>query len=186
MGANHGELMTARELGKGHLMSEITPNQVDNATQGVPAASERTFTQAEMDAIISDRLKRERAKYADYNELQAKAAKFDEAEEASKSEQEKANARAEAAESELAVLKAEKAKNDAARKLASETGVSFEMLMFCSDEEAMSEFAKTYAKENHVSSAPKANSGSRIVKGGETKKDAKQVFAEFAAENLKF
>ena len=167
-------------------MSEITPNQVDNATQGASAASERTFTQAEMDAIISDRLKRERAKYADYNELQAKAAKFDEAEEASKSEQEKANARAEAAESELAVLKAEKAKNDAARKLASETGVSFEMLMFCSDEEAMSEFAKTYAKENHVSSAPKANSGSRIVKGGETKKDAKQVFAEFAAENLKF
>ena len=61
-------------------MSEITPNQVDNATQGASAASERTFTQAEMDAIISDRLKRERAKYADYNELQAKAAKFDEAE----------------------------------------------------------------------------------------------------------
>ena len=38
----------------------------DNATQGAPAEPERTFTQAEMDAIIGDRLKRERAKYADY------------------------------------------------------------------------------------------------------------------------
>lgn len=123
-------------------------------------------------------------KYA--KKAQAAEKELEELKAAQMSEQEKANARAEAAESELAALKAEKAKNDAARKLATETGVPFEMLMFCSDEEAMSEFAKTYAKQAHVSSAPKANVGSRIVKGGETKKDAKQVFAEFAAENLKF
>lgn len=38
---------------------------------------ERTFTQAEMNAIISDRLSRERSKYADYDDLKAKAQQFD-------------------------------------------------------------------------------------------------------------
>jgi len=51
-------------------------------TQGAPAEPERTFTQAEMDAIIGDRLKRERAKYADYEDVKAKAQQFDAAQEA--------------------------------------------------------------------------------------------------------
>ena len=93
-------------------------------------------------------------------------------------EQEKAIARAEAAENELNALKAEKAKNDAARRLSNETGVPFEMLMFCSDEDAMVEFAKTYAKESHVSSAPKANNGSRIIRGNEQKPTTREQFAQ--------
>ena len=101
------------------------------------------------------------------------------------SEQEKANARAEAAEAELAQLKAEKAKVDAATKLASESGVPFEMLMFCADEEAMTEFAKTYAKETHVSSAPSALAGSRIVRGNDKPKDNAELFAEFAQNLMK-
>jgi len=96
------------------------------------------------------------------------------------SEQEKANARADAAEAELAALKAEKAKTDAATKLASETGVPFEMLMFCVDEEAMQEFAATYAKETHVSSAPSALNGSRIVRGDDSPKSTGEMFADFA------
>lgn len=46
-------------------------------------------TQAELDRIISDRLSRERGKYADYDDLKAKAAKFDEADSASKTELQK-------------------------------------------------------------------------------------------------
>ena len=100
-------------------------------------------------------------------------------------EQEKANARAEAAEAELAQLKAEKARVDAATRLASESGVPFEMLMFCADEEAMSDFAKTYAKETHVASAPSALAGSRIVRGNESPKDNGELFADFAQEFFK-
>ena len=55
---------------------------------------ERTFTQAEMNAIISDRLSRERSKYADYDDLKAKAAQFDAAQEAGKTELQKANEKA--------------------------------------------------------------------------------------------
>lgn len=100
-------------------------------------------------------------------------------------EQDKANARADAAEAELAQLKAEKAKVDAATKLASETGVPFEMLMFCADEEAMTDFAKTYAQATHVSSAPSALGGSRVIRGNEKPKDNGELFAEFAQDFFK-
>ena len=93
-------------------------------------------------------------------------------------EQEKAIARAEAAENELNALKAEKAKNDAARKLASETGVPFEILVRAQDEEAMADIAKIYSEQSHVSSAPKATNGSRIIRGNEQKPTTREQFAQ--------
>lgn len=91
-------------------------------------------------------------------------------------EQEKANARAEAAEAELAQLKAEKERVDAAQKLAGETGVPFEMLMYCADADAMADFAKTYAAQTHVSSVPSAKS-SRIITGNKERITARDQFA---------
>lgn len=55
-------------------------------------------SQEQLDKIIGDRLSRERAKFGDYDELKAKAEKFDQAEEANKTELEKALERAEKAE----------------------------------------------------------------------------------------
>jgi len=63
-------------------------------------------SQADLDRIIGDRLARERGKFADYDELKAKAAKLDEHEQASKSEVQKAIERAEAAEKRAAELEA--------------------------------------------------------------------------------
>lgn len=53
----------------------------------------RTFTQAELDSIIKERLDKERKKYADYDDVKAKARKYEEAEQASLSELEKAKKR---------------------------------------------------------------------------------------------
>lgn len=64
--------------GKGADMPDDTPKVEVTATQGAPAEPERTFTQTEVDAIVGDRLKRERAKYADYDDVKARAAKVDE------------------------------------------------------------------------------------------------------------
>jgi hypothetical protein len=50
---------------------------------------DKTFTQAELDRIIADRLKRAEKQYADYDELKAKASKLDEQEAANKSEVER-------------------------------------------------------------------------------------------------
>jgi len=100
----------------------------DNATQGAPAEPERTFTQAEMDAIIGDRLKRERSKYADYESLKEKAAQFDAAQEAAKSDYEKAVERAERAEAELKAVRAEKERADEVARVAAEKGVDAALL----------------------------------------------------------
>ena len=53
--------------------------------------NDRTFSQSEVNRIVEDRLRREQAKYADYDDLKAKADKFDAQEEANKSELQKAN-----------------------------------------------------------------------------------------------
>lgn len=65
-----------------------------NAGEGFKAPA----SQAELDRIVQSRLERERAKFADYDDLKAKAAKVSELEESSKSELQKAQERAEAAE----------------------------------------------------------------------------------------
>ena len=66
---------------------------------------ERTFTQAEVDAIVGDRLKRDRAKYADYDALKEKAGKYDELQEANKTELQKVTDKANSLEKELEALK---------------------------------------------------------------------------------
>ena len=101
---------------------------VENATQGAPAEPERTFTQSEMDAIIGDRLKRERAKYADYEELKGKAQQYDAAQEAAKSDLEKAVEERDALKARVDKLEADKARADAVAKAASTHGVDAELL----------------------------------------------------------
>jgi hypothetical protein len=82
----------------------------DNAPGGgqQPAqAEQRTFTQAELDAAIRDRLQRQRDKYADYDKLKADAEKLATIEAANKTEAEKLAER---------VQKAEQAAQDATSK----------------------------------------------------------------------
>lgn len=113
------------ELNQGEQPTTTGASQ-ENATQGAPA--EKTFTQAELDAIVGDRLKRERAKYADYKDLQAKAAAYDEQQEASKSELEKACELRDSYKAELDKLKEEQAHAAEVAKVAAETGVSAALL----------------------------------------------------------
>ena len=91
-------------------------------------APEKTFTQGEMDAIIGQRLAREREKYADYDILKAKAAKFDESEDAQKTELQKAQEKASSLETELNEMKAAKKITEIRSKVAKETGVPAELL----------------------------------------------------------
>ena len=70
----------------------------DTTPEGGEGKTPKTFTQAELDAILADRLKRQKGQFADYDDLKTKAAKLAELEASQKSEAEKANARAEAAE----------------------------------------------------------------------------------------
>ncbi len=105
-------------------MSE-TVNQEVNAA---PETEERLFTQAEVDVIVGDRLKRERSKYADYDVVKEKADKFDQIEEANKSELEKAIERSNALENELNSLKKAAEIRTMRDSVSSETGVPARLL----------------------------------------------------------
>lgn len=63
-----------------------------------PPAYTPPATQADLDRIIADRLAREKAKYADYDEAKQKAAEYDRVQEAAKTEVQKIVERAEKAE----------------------------------------------------------------------------------------
>lgn len=64
-----------------------------NAPAGGQQAEVKMLPQAEVDRIIAERLARQKAQYADYDELKANAAKWAAAEEAQKSEAQKAQER---------------------------------------------------------------------------------------------
>lgn len=90
-------------------MNEETP-EIQETQVEAPAAEVKAFqpiiSQAELDVVIKQRITRERAKYAGFEDFKSKAAAYDELANSSKAQIEAATARAEAAEAELAVIKA--------------------------------------------------------------------------------
>lgn len=113
----------------------------DQKTTGAPQGGEKTFTQSELDAVVAQRLDRERAKFSDYDALKEKAAKFDKAEEAAKSELQKAQELAADYKAKLDARDKEIAAAKARGKVASETGVP-EHLLVGETEEACKAYAE--------------------------------------------
>lgn len=103
--------------------------------QATEETTEKTFTQAEVDAIVSDRLKRDRAKYGDFEAIKAKADKFDQLEEANKTELQKAIERGDALQVELDKLKGANAVRDLRIKVAEETGLPVKLLTGSTEDE---------------------------------------------------
>lgn len=100
-------------------------NQSANAENKTPA--EKTFTQAELDTIIADRLTREKAKYADYETLKDKAAKYD-AEADKRTELEKVADKASKLEKQLEAMTHASAVRDIRDKVAAELKVPASLL----------------------------------------------------------
>jgi DNA repair exonuclease SbcCD ATPase subunit len=70
-------------------------------SQETGGAQDKTFTQAELDRIIADRIARAEKKYAGFSELQKKAAELDKLKDAQKTEVERLNEQLSAAQIEL-------------------------------------------------------------------------------------
>lgn len=77
------------------------------AEEEAAAAANKTFTQAELDRIVQDRLARERQKYEGFDDLKAKAEQFDKLQDEQKSELEKERDRAAKAEERATKIEAE-------------------------------------------------------------------------------
>lgn len=135
-------------------------------------------SQEEFEKRLGRRLERERAKYADYDDLKSKARKWDEADEANKSELDKAIARAEKAEAERDTERA-----TALRwQVASAHGISAEdaeLFLTGTDKEALTAQAKRLSERdgkhrmngNHVPTAGRIPSP--------PKADERQQFADY-------
>lgn len=104
----------------------------------------RTFTQDEVNEMMGKVRRETREKYADYDELKQKASAYDEAQEAAKSELEKAQEAAAKAGEELDALRAEKARNDLASRISAATGVPASLITG-TDEESMTASANAIA-----------------------------------------
>lgn len=155
----------------------------DNATVTTQENGEtqnRTFTQEEVNAIVGKRLAEEKGKFADYEDLKAKAAKYDEAEEASKSELQKATERANSLEAELKAMKTAEETRIMRENVSKETGVPSSLLTGATEEEckAQADAIKAFATPNGY---PK------VKDSGETPKpngSTKQQFADFMSQIL--
>lgn len=100
-----------------------TVNQATNQNGTGAGTQERTFTQSELNAIVTDRLSREREQYADYAAIKEKAAKYDAAQEADKTDLQKATEKVAALQAQVeAYTKADNLRS-IREKVSKETGV---------------------------------------------------------------
>lgn len=152
-----------------HIMMVAPPAEPggDGQQQGnePPAGGERTFSQSEVNRIVEDRLRREQAKYADYDDLKAKADKFDEQEETNKSELQKANE----ANQKLASQLAEQKHSGLVANACLKHGIPAEFadLVTGDDEESIDKTAEKVAKLVSTQGKPPASGNGRHPLDGE-------------------
>ncbi len=153
-----------------------TVNQESTATQ----QEERTFTQSELNAIVSDRLAREREKYVGFDEFKAKAEKFDAAEEAAKSDLQKAQEQADKFKAELDALKQAALIRDAREKVATEKGVPANLLTGNTEEECAAQADAFLAWRGQQSKYPAVKDGGEThhTAGGTTRDQFANWFNE--------
>ena len=152
----------------------IQTNQVDTTTPSAPQETPepQTFTQDDVNRIVAKRV----AKYADYDELKQKAAKFDEQVEAGKSELQKATEKATSLQAELDALKQAEAIRTMREEVASAKGVPAKLLTGKTAEECESQAADLLAW------AQKSSSGyPKVPDGGDptSTKPAREQFADW-------
>ena len=136
-------------------MPEDTIQVEENATQGAPAEPERTFTQDQVNKLMGELRAKERAKYADYDEVKAKAAKYDEAEEANKTELQKAVEERDKLKAELDKLNEEREHAQAVAKAAAEYGVDADLLSrMAGDVDENAKFLKEQMGQKKYPSVP--------------------------------
>lgn len=129
-------------------MKETVNQEQSNRAAEQP---ERTFTQSEMNAIIGERLNREREKYADYEVLKDKAQRFDANEESAKTDLQRATERANDLQEELDKMRAAETVRTIHAQVSQETGVPMNLLTgsskdICREQaEAILAFARTAA-----------------------------------------
>ena len=138
---------------------------MDETVNQVIEATEKTFTQEEVNQIVGDRLKRESAKYADYEDLKSKAEKFDEL-----------SGKNQALQTELDELKNANTIRDMRSKVAEETGVPANLLTGMTEEECQTQ-AAAIMEFKKPKAYPNVRDAGEVAKVG--KPTTRQQFADW-------
>lgn len=128
-----------------------TVNQgTTNTSAQTETAGEKTYTQDEINKIVQDRVARERAKYEGYEDFKEKAAKFDEMEEANKTELQKAQEKVAEYEKKINAMEKEKNIHEMHTKVAQEKGIPVDLLTGETEEacNAQADAIKNYATQS--------------------------------------
>ena len=156
-----------------------TEGQIQDTTQTAQqteAEQATTFTQEDVDRIVQKRL----AKFADYEALKEKAEKFDAAEEASKSDLQKAEERAAALQAELDALKKADTIRSVRDEVSKDKNVPAELLTGETKEEceAQADAILQFAKPTTY---PRVRDGGEPT--GKMKRTTRDQFAEWLNQN---
>lgn len=157
----------------------------ENAAQTTPETAEtRSFSQAELDAILGERLSREKEKYADYDELKRKAGLYDAAQEAGKTELQKAQETATKYKTQLDALQQEISARNARDKVSAETGVPASLLTGKTEEECKTQadaILSWHGQQPKYPSGETVGGEPSVMTGGTTR----DQFAGWASAALK-
>ena len=157
---------------------ETVNQEMQTTTQENAGEETKTFTQADVDKIVGDRLQRERSKYSDYEAFKEKADKYDEIVESGKTELQKVTERAEALQTELDSMKKAEAVRKIKTKVATETGIPAHLLTGETEEACreQAEAIKAFAKPAY----PVIKDGGEVqnVKGQSTRDQFAEWFAQ--------
>jgi hypothetical protein len=138
----------------------------------------RTFTQEELDKIVESRILDVKKSFSDYEDLKKKAQKYDEDQEAQKTEAQKAADKNAALQAELDQLKKENKVREIHEKVSKETGVPMNLLLG-DDEESCTTQAKA------ILEFAKAGKYPQVPDGGETHAPTMTKEQIFAIKNEK-
>lgn len=154
---------------------------METVNQEMTANEEKTFTQDEVNQMIGERLAREKAKYSNYEELEAKAQKFDEIEEKSKTELQKAQEERDAFKAELEGMKKANSVRELREKVAKEKNIPANLLTGETEEEctAQADAILSFAMPNVY---PAVKDGGEVRKT--SKKDTASQFADWFNEQI--
>ena len=156
-------------------MEETKTTEV-GTNQNTQIEEQKTFTQEEVNRIVQERIFKERSKFEGFEDLKAKAAKYDEMEEASKTELQKATERAEKLEAELKGIKAEQEIRAIKDKVSAETGVPVNLLTGNTEEDCKSQ-AEAILGFANVNGYPAVKDGGEVTHVG--KPTTSQQFADW-------
>ncbi|MCH4015044.1 MAG: hypothetical protein LKE64_12080 [Solobacterium sp.] len=164
-------------------MADETTKAPETGNESQTAAEpEKTFTQDEVNRMIGDRLAREREKYSGYDEMKEKAQKYDEAQEANKTELQKATEKAAKLQQQVdAMTKAENLRQ-IREKVSADTGVPANLLT-ADDEETCTAQAKAILEFAKPQSYPNVSDSGEVQHT--SSKSAAQQFADWFNQSLK-